>query len=310
MNLNTFIFISLILFLLSAGIVILFYFAKSRNIIRYNKLGLKYKDWEMWDDSIRCFQSALTIDPNHALSHYNLGFVLYFGKKPADAAIKEFELAIAKDKKMAPAYYALGHALFHDRVDLDEARNNLEKAVKLDPSLAQAHNTMGLIEIKREEWKKAIEHFQTAIAINEKFESAYCNLSIALVYQGRNAEALECAQKFTALNPRSVLAHNNLGNIYGACGMKKGAVEALLISVKLNPDDWNVYFWLGCLRLQLNELKKAVVSFHEAIKLHGEFALAHYNLALCYEQDNNKALAKKHIERAIELNPALGENLL
>ena len=59
-----------------------------------------------------------------------------------------------------------------------------------------------------------------------------------------------------------------------------------------------------------NKFGKAVVSFHQVLKLHGEFALAHYNLALCYEQDNNKTLAKKHIEKAIELNPALGENLI
>jgi len=305
-----FIILSLIIFLISTGVVVILYFLRSRNIIKYNKLGLKYQNWEMWNDSVRYFQMALELDANHALSHYNLGFVLYFGKKQVDAAISEFKLAIVKDTKMAPAYYALGHAQFHGKRDLDEAWNNLETAVELDPSLAQASNTMGLIEIKREEWKKAIECFRKAISINERFDSAYCNLSIALSYQGRNSEALDNAQKYAELNPHSALAHNNLGNIYGAAGKRIEAIKALLTSLKINPDDWNVHFWLGCLRLQMSELKKAVVSLHEALKLHGEFALAHYNLALCYEQDNNRALAKKHIEKAIELNPALGENMI
>lgn len=307
---NVFVIISLIIFLISTGVVVFLYFLRSKNIIKYNKLGLKYKDWKMWDDSVRYFQKALDLDPGHALSHYNLGFVLYFGKSLFGAAINEFELAITRDKKMAPAYYALGHAQFHGNRNPDEAWNNLETAAQLDPSLAQVYNTMGLIEIKREDWKKAIECFKKAISINDKFDSAYCNLSIALIYQGRNSEALGCAKKYAELNPHSALAHNNLGNIFGAAGKRVEAIEALLTSLKLNPNDWNVHFWQGCLRLQSNEYKRAVVYFHEALKLHGEFALAYYNLALCYEQDNNKTLAKKHIEKAIELNPAIGENLL
>ncbi len=306
----TFIIISIIIFLISTGSIVLFFFIKSTRLITYNQQGLQFKDWEMWDDSIRCFQKALSLDKNHALSYYNLGFVLYFGKDLADAAIKEFECAIAKDAKMASAYYALGHVLFHSKNQLDEATDNLNKAIELDPSLAQAYNTLGLIEIKNENWVMAMEHFKTAFSIDDTFESACCNLSIALVYQGKNFEAMEYAKTYVELNPNSTLAHNNLGNIYGSCGMKTKAVKELLISSSFNPDDWQVSFWLGCLRLQLNDFKKAITSFHKVLQLRGDYPLAYYNLALCYEQNNDKLLAKKYIERAIELNPALGENLI
>ncbi len=305
-----FVIVSIIIFLVLAGGVIAFYVVKSQKVVGLNRKGLQFKDWEMWDDAIRCFKRAAELDANHALSYYNLGFVLYFGKNLTDAAIKVFELAITRDKKLAPAYYALGHVLFHGKGALDEAENYLMKAVQIDPALAQVHNTLGLLEIKREDWKKAIDHFQTAVSINEAFESAYCNLSIALIYQGKNSEALESAQKYADLNPHSALAQNNLGNIYGSCGMKTEAIETLQLSAALNPNDWNVYFWLGCLRLQLKKHKEAIASFQEALHLRGDFALAHYNLALCFEQDGNKSLAKKHIDRAIELNPALGENLI
>ncbi len=306
----TFIVISIAVFLVLAGGVILYYYVKSQRVITYNRKGLQFIDWEMWDDAVRCFQRAIELDANHALSYYNLGFALYFGKDLAGAAIPEFERAITRDKRLAPAYYAIGHALFHAKGKLKEAQDNLKKAVQIDPSLAQVYNTMGLIEIKNEDWKRAIEYFQAAVSVNETFGSAYCNLSIAFVYQGKNSDALANAQKYVRLKPHCPLARNNLGNIYGACGMKTEAVDALLISARLKPGDWNVHFWLGCLRLQLKEYKAAIASFHETLRLMGDFALAHYNMALCYERDNNKPLAKKHIERAIELNPALGKNLI
>jgi superkiller protein 3 len=307
---GTFVLITLIIFLVSTGVMFYLFFVKSRNIIKYNRKGLQYKDREMWEDSIRCFQRALDLDPNHALSHYNLGFVLYFGKKLADAAIVEFELAIEKNRKMAPAYYALGHVLFHSKDQLEGAVDNLNKAIELDPLLAQAYNTLGLIEIKKDNWEKALEYFRKAFSIDNTLEPACCNISIALVYQGKNTEAMEYAKKYIELNPNSTLAHNNLGNIYNSCRMKAEAVKELLISSSINPDDWQVNFWLGCLRLQLNEFKNAITSFQKVLQLQGDYALTYYNLALCYEQNNNKTLASKYIERAIELNPALGENLI
>ncbi len=305
-----FVIVSIIIFLVLAGGVIVSFMVKSQKVVSYNRKGLQFKDWEMWDDAIRCFQRAITLDANYALSYYNLGFVLYFGKNLTDAAIQVFELAITRNKKLAPAYYALGHALLHGKGALEGAEKKLLKAVQIDPSLARAHNTLGLLEIKRENWKKAIEYFQAAVATDETFESAHCNLSIALIYQGKNSEALQSAQKYADLNPRCALAQNNLGNIYGSCGMKTEAIETLQLSAALNPNDWNVYFWLGCLRLQLKKYKEAIISFQEALQLRGDFALAYYNLALCFEQDGNKIFAKKYIDRAIELNPVLGENFI
>ena len=145
-----FLFISIALCVVLTGLVILYFVIKSQRIMACNRRGIQYKDWEMWDDAVRCFQKALDLDPSHALSHYNLGFVLYFGKNLPDAAIREFENAIAKNKKMASAYYTLGHALFHSKGALDQAMSHLARSVKLDPSLAQAYNTMGLIAIKLE----------------------------------------------------------------------------------------------------------------------------------------------------------------
>ncbi len=305
-----FILITLSTFLLGVAIVFGFYYFRSQQIIKLNKKGLQFKDWEMWDDAIRCFQRAIELDKNHALSYYNLGFVLYYGKKLIDAAIEAFETSLTKNDAFARTYYSLGHAQFHGKGDLENARANLTNAIHIDPDLAQAHTTMGLVEIKMENWKKAIEHFKTALSIDDSLESAYCNLAIALVYQGRNTEAREVSKKYVSLKPESAQARNNMGNIYGSCGMKEEAVKELLVSRSIDSNDWNVHFWLGCLWLQLGNYTKATSSFHHAIQLHGEFGLAHYNLALCYEGNNQKTHAKKHIERALELDPTLGENLI
>lgn len=264
----------------------------------------------MFDEAIHLFRKAAGNNPRHALSHYNLGFALYFGKSRSEEALQEFNKAIALDKNMAPAWYAAGHVLLYKKRELDESLKLLTRAIQINPRMAEAYNTLGIIEIKNQKWSAARERFKQALAIRPDYDAACCNGAIACMYQGKTREALEYAERYAELQPNSVLAHRNLANMYGAAGKHKLALCELDIARAMNPADWILYFWKGCLLLQLNDFEKAVVSFQEAIQYKGSFALSYYNLALCYEALKRKDLAKVYIEKAIELNPALGKDLI
>jgi tetratricopeptide (TPR) repeat protein len=283
---------------------------KTRMIERWNRAGEQFAQWEMWNKALECFQRAIVLDRAHARSHYNLGHVLYHGKKVFDSAASEFRTAISLESGMAEAHYALGHLLFHHNKDIDNARQSLNRAIELDHSLAAAYHTLGFIEITRENWHKAMEMFGKAIAADGSYDAAYRDMAIACIYQGRTMEAIGHAQQYARLQPESAVARNNLGNIYGAAGKRQEALEQFQISRNLEPGNWITHFWLGCLYLQMKEHTKAVVSFHDALERRQGIALAHYNLAMCYEALHRKDLAKKYIEQAIEFNPALGEGLV
>jgi tetratricopeptide (TPR) repeat protein len=281
-----------------------------RKIARLNADGLFYSDCGMWDEAIVCFRKAVQKDSHDVLSHYHLGYALYHGKKNTTIAHEEFLAALKEDPNMAEAYYLLGHLQCHARGNRESGEKNLYKALDLFPGCAAAHNTLGTLAIADNNWEKAFEWFTRAITANPSFDSAYSNASIACVYLGRMAQAEKYAVDYVRLQSASALAHNNLGNVYGAIRKYQEAIKEFKESLVLNPNDWMVHFWLGCLYLQIQDFTQAIKSFHCVLQNYAGHALSHYNLALSYEALKMKDNAREHIDKAIALNPKLGENFI
>jgi len=67
------------------------------------------------EGAIRCYRTAIALDPNFALAHYNLGNALQdrygYEKRGSDEAVKAFRRAIDLDPNYAEAYCNLGCAL-------------------------------------------------------------------------------------------------------------------------------------------------------------------------------------------------------
>jgi tetratricopeptide (TPR) repeat protein len=286
-----------------------YFFSRQRDVSSANRNGDRFRQWGMWDDAIENYEKALRTDPRDALTHCNLGLALYHGKKLIDQAERELRTALDLDPTLAEAHNALGHLLFHCRHMSTDARTHLSLAVENAPGMAEPFYTMGLIESRRQNWPGAVEMFRKAVELNKDYPAAWCNLSVACVYQGRNTEAVDAAERYAEICPGALLARKNLGSIYGACGMYEEAIEQLVAARSIDANDWVVHFWLGYLYMQVSEPNKAIPSFHESLRLHRDYALAHYDLALCYESINRRDAAKKHMDHAIELHPALAAGL-
>jgi tetratricopeptide (TPR) repeat protein len=264
----------------------------------------------MWDEALRLLRDILELDPDHPLTNYNMGFVLYFGKKLPGVARERFTAALRADPRMAAAQYAMGHLLLHVNKDHQGARQHLQQAVALNPHLAEAHNTLGFAAIARVDWNEAVQRFREAVSVSATYDAAWCNLSVACINRGYIAEAIEAGKQYARLQPSSAVAHSNLGNLFGMSGMTTEAIAEFTRAIELDPDNWLLYFWSGCLRLKIREYGKAVVLFNEAMRLHGKMALIHYNLALAHEALGRSDIARENICAAIELDPALGKNLI
>jgi tetratricopeptide (TPR) repeat protein len=308
-DMTLFLSVSLSILVVSSGLLIVYHTIRSRNIAGHNVRGRQYIAWKMWDQAIAHFSRAIALDRTHALSHYNLGFVLYYGKREYAAAMGELNAALYLDEFCAPAHYALGHLLFHQQNMTDEAMIHLNRALEIDPRCAEAHDTLGCIEISRQHWQKAMDHFSNAIRVDARYDAAYCNMSIACLYQGRTADAVTYAEQYARLQPRSAIAHNNLGNIYGASRRYVDAIREFDASLAIDSADWIVHFWRGCACLLMKDAARAIVSFYHALRHRPATAIIHYNLALSYELLQRGDLARKNIDHAIELDPSYGRDL-
>src|SRR5207249_5671795 len=81
-----------------------------------------------WDEAIATYRKALDLEPDDALTHYNLGLALKY-KGDARQAAEEFEAVLRLKPKWADAHYGLG-ATCYDLRDLVTAQKELRTSVE------------------------------------------------------------------------------------------------------------------------------------------------------------------------------------
>ncbi len=116
-----------------------------------------------------------------------------------------------------------------------------------------------------------------------------------------DAEALY--KKAIELDPNLAIAYTNLGNIRFRMNDENGAVELYKKALTLDDHQPEAHYNLGYVMLERGRAQQAVHYFESAIKYDPRFADAHFNLAMAYEALSEKAKARVHWKRYLELEP-------
>jgi tetratricopeptide (TPR) repeat protein len=137
-------------------------------------------------EALESHERAIALEPAMASAHNNRGTALAALKRPAEA-LKCHEKALALDPDSATAHSNRGGALA-DLGRYEEALASVDHALTLMP-FTQAYSNRGnfLYELKR--FDEALESYDRAIAINPDWDEAHFGKSLALLVQGRFAEA-------------------------------------------------------------------------------------------------------------------------
>ena len=135
------------------------------------------------DEAVAQFERALSLKPNLAEAHSNLGAALREQGKVSEA-IAQFERALSLKPDLAEAYSNLGTAL-QSVGKLDEAVAQFERALQLKPELAEAHSNLGAVFKEQGRLTEAIAQFERALEIKPDFVAAHSNLLFCLMYDER-----------------------------------------------------------------------------------------------------------------------------
>ena len=176
------------------------------------------------------FYTALSIDPNHAVSKNNLAVVK---RQEGDfAEAEKFLMEAKKGNNKSPNHYAdLGllqleskryqeailnldtaivlsptdGELFINRGlakeksnDLNAAFHDFEIALQIDPRWPKAWFVQGNIFMKKKQWAEALENYSIAITYDENYALAYYNRAIVHNKLGQNEQACKDIQKAEA----------------------------------------------------------------------------------------------------------------
>jgi Flp pilus assembly protein TadD len=129
----------------------------------WNYLGVAYWSKGNYQEGLKAFEQALSLDGNYPIAINNLGSLhlsIYLKtKQPEDyqKAVAHFKRAIELDPKYESAYNGLGTAL-KTAGDVECAIANWEKALAIKPDFGYALYNLGLAYIVRGDKEKALEY--------------------------------------------------------------------------------------------------------------------------------------------------------
>ena len=134
----------------------------------FNIRGAGYAGLGQLDIAVQNYEKALSIKPDYAKAHYNLGSALQELGKLHDS-VKSYENSIALEPENAQAHNNLAIVL-RELDQLEEAEASCRKAIVLDPEYAEAHSSLSIILYANGDLNSALESIKKAYSINPKLK--------------------------------------------------------------------------------------------------------------------------------------------
>ena len=149
-----------------------------------NICGAGYASLGQLDIAVQNYKQALSIKPDYAKAHYNLGITLQeLGN--LDDSVRSYESAIALEPENAQAYNNLAVVL-RELEQLEDAEVICKKAIVLDPKYAEAYCTLSIILFAKGDLNSALEIIEKAYSINQK--SKLIKLLLAILKARRDRD--------------------------------------------------------------------------------------------------------------------------
>ncbi len=181
------------------------------------------------------------------------------------AAEQYFKQALALDPDYADAWGRLAHVyiVLNQISDLPHktafklAAAATHKALTLDPNSVQALTALGNIYADTHHLSEARAAYQHALALDPSDATAHMDYALILPY----TQALVQDQVAVQLNPRSVIAQNNLAADYVNDHDYLQALVPILAMLQLTPDNIDAAFSLAFVNQQLRHYPEMMSAF-------------------------------------------------
>ena len=213
-----------------------------------------FKDLESYQDIADIRGKEGTYD----MYAFNIGDVL-------DSLIIQYPENYALFKARGDFYYEV-HLIYGDQwveyenIVLERIKKDYLKAVEKGVATYQTYFTLGYIEIKKENYKDAIPHFQKSINLNSKYAPAYYNLAYAYLYNEEGKKAIEMALKAIDLYEERQLKGDAARMIAIIHKENKDFAQAMRyyeMADEIDPENYYTLKQMLELEVQLNHIDKS-----------------------------------------------------
>jgi tetratricopeptide (TPR) repeat protein len=176
------------------------------------KLAAVYREMGQDEAALAGFAHYLTLDPNNAYVHYEMGEI-WLARGDLGKAEGLFRQALALDARVAQATVALGVVAAH-RGDMANAERLVREALAARPDVALGHYNLALIAEARGDRAAAEREYREELRLHpDSFKAAF-NLSLIYEATGRRQERIDALKQAIAGNPRFAEGYFVLAKAY------------------------------------------------------------------------------------------------
>ena len=230
-----------------------------------------------WRNGVALWSHCLTVGPDNAVAHYNLGYLLQ-NEGQNNAAMEHYRAALRKQPDYVDANLNLGIILCQNG-QVREATNYFAKALSTNPAYARAHGGMGFALRELGDLRGAIAECAAAIRLNPNEFGPFVDAARALSAQGKSDEALRYYAEGVRLNPAFAQTHYYLGLEWLKRGDFGAAVSSLEEAARFAPEWPEARFQLAVALTSKDAIGEAIEQYREALRLKPDSSGALNNLA-------------------------------
>ena len=152
-------------------------------------------------------------------------------------------------------------------------------------------------------YEKAIDAYQYALVIDEKFDYAYRNIGDAYIRLRKYKEAIEALEKVLELSKPEEVIYEAIGHCYDRMKNFAQARFHYRKASHLNPEDSKLLYKIACTYFNEGQWQSAVKQLESALKIHK--MQAEYNLLMgeCKLQLNEFKEAVQYLSTAVRIRP-------
>jgi Flp pilus assembly protein TadD len=229
--------------------------------------AVQLSDKKQYDAAVLGWQKAVSLDPDDARAHNNLGIALAGAGKVNDA-VEEYRKSLSLNANSSQTENNLGSVLAQQG-NLTEARQHFESALRINPDNASAKvNLADALAAEGGHAEEAIDLLRQALERAPDSPDGQNGLGIALAHAGNLEEATIHLQRAVELAPQDAGYRYNLGRVFAARSLFADALPQFQEAARLgNQQDPMVLQMLAAMQSEMGQYAGAVTTAQAALKL-------------------------------------------
>ncbi|GFY54200.1 protein O-mannosyl-transferase TMTC1 [Trichonephila inaurata madagascariensis] len=263
--------------------------------VHYNFANLQ-KDLGNVDTAVEHYRMALSLWPNHASAHNNLGTLLTDTKE----AEHHFKLALLINSHHPRALFNLA-SLYSKQGRTQVSQELLQRAIELDKEFIEAYSLLATIYAEEGRLENAESLHLKALSMDPNNADSFNNYGTFLQKSGRIEEAIQQYRQAMRLQPNHTVAIVNAARSLRALKNNREAEELYKRALSINSEP-KIMDNLGVLYISAGRIAEASKLYKELHEMYSHYVEGRVHFAQVLMQERSFQQAEQLLQSVIREN--------